>query len=637
MIEIHLNDECLVVRANSEDFRPRHESQLVYWGFQRDPESGSYSVAGLDAIHLAQKVVKFFEDSNLRFRIDNNIQDLLAQRESMRLSLCTARDKCSRFKSGISDRSVRDSFESFVSNTIARPLKAHQMKAALHLLYARNGANFSVGGSGKTSVVLAVYHYLRQRGEIDSLFVVGPPSCFGPWRVEYASVLGTRPTYEVMAGGDVDDRRSIYLVDSESVCDLYLTTFQTLERDWQHVRRLFHQRRIRFFLVVDEAHYIKQPGGAWANAVLEVSRHAVRRCVLTGTPFPRDYTDAFNLFEALWPDNSPIEVGLRHRIEIYSQRKEYGKAAAILDEAIGPLYYRVRKSDLQLAPQNFHKPLQIVMKKYERLIYDSILDRIQYASATDYCRDLELLARLRRGRMIRLRQCVSYSALLESAVAEYDERLLNDDGSLSKIIRNYDELEIPAKLEVLLDLVATHSAKNEKVVVWSNFVGTLQLIRSHLSASGHGVRLIYGATPVETRNLHDELTREAIIAEFVDPESSISILVANPAACAESISLHKSCSHAVYYDLSYNCAQYLQSLDRIHRVGGSEHKIAHYEFLQYEDSIDDDIMRNVQRKAHNMSVVIDQEYPIYSLDMYADDTEDVEAYIRMFGHNERPV
>ena len=84
----------------------------------------------------------------------------------------------------------------------------------------------------------------------------------------------------------------------------------------------------------------------------------------------------------------------------------------------------------------------------------------------------------------------------------------------------------------------------------------------------------------------DELTRARIIKEFISKDSGIDILVANPAACAESISLHKTCSSAIYYDLSYNCAQYLQSLDRIHRVGGSENKSSYYHFLQYEQSLD---------------------------------------------------
>ena len=107
------------------------------------------------------------------------------------------------------------------------------------------------------------------------------------------------------------------------------------------------------------------------------------------------------------------------------------------------------------------------------------------------------------------------------------------------------------------------------------------------------------------------------------------VLVANPAACAESISLHKACSHAIYYDLSYNCAQYLQSLDRIHRVGGSESKVSHYHFLQYEDTLDQDIFSNVLRKANNMSAIIDEECPVYSLDMFSEEDE-LLAYDRLF-------
>src|ERR1035441_10994146 len=76
-------------------------------------------------------------------------------------------------------------FLKFLSENIPRKLKEHQIKAALHLLAVGNGANFSVPGSGKTTVVLTVFHWLRQLNLMDSLFVVGPPSCFGPWRDEY--------------------------------------------------------------------------------------------------------------------------------------------------------------------------------------------------------------------------------------------------------------------------------------------------------------------------------------------------------------------------------------------------------------------------------------------------------------------
>jgi SNF2 family DNA or RNA helicase len=269
------------------------------------------------------------------------------------------------------------------------------------------------------------------------------------------------------------------------------------------------------------------------------------------------------------------------------------------------------------------------MNKYERFVYDAILDKIRNLSREDFSRDWDLLVRLRRGRMMRLRQCLSYARLLGTAVLEYKENLLEGKLSLADTIKHYDDLESPAKLEALLQIVQRLREQGEKVVIWSNFVETLKLIRQRLNAIGHGVDLIYGGTPTENTSVPEEITREKIIARFVEPDAGLNVLVANPAACAESISLHKTCSHAVYYDLSYNCAQYLQSLDRIHRVGGSENKVAHYHFLQYDDTVDADILANVQRKSQNMSAVIDQDYPIYSLDMFTAD-EELEAYERLF-------
>jgi hypothetical protein len=44
-------------------------------------------------------------------------------------------------------------------------------------------------------------------------------------------------------------------------------------------------------------------------------------------------------------------------------------------------------------------------------------------------------------------------------------------------------------------------------------------------------------------------------------------MIANPAAAGEGISLHQACHDAIYLDRSYNTAHYLQSIDRIHRLG----------------------------------------------------------------------
>lgn len=626
--QIRLEGNRLVVEDEAGLVSGRHYSQLIYWGFKADG-SARLVATPLDLHVTLDKVLSYLAKHGIAHAVADEIAASQAELAKFKEQLRGAVEVGRAFKEGNVHAVAASEFLAFVADKIPRKLKEHQLKAALHLLAVGNGANFSVPGSGKTTVVLAVFHWLRQRDLIDALFVVGPPSCFGPWRSEYRSVIGTEPTVALLAGGDVGARRAAYAVGQRSLCDVYLTSFQTLQRDWERVRLLFADSGARFFLVVDEAHYIKQLDGAWATAVLNVAQQATRRCVLTGTPFPRTYADAFNLFDALWPQCPPLTSQDRMRIEFHAQKRDDEQASALLAQRIGPLFYRVRKKDLGLAPQEFHPPVIVPMAKHEKFVYDVILDRLRELSKDDFFRDLDLLIRLRRGRMIRLRQTISYTKLLSSAVVDYNENLLVGNLPLADIIKHYDELEVPAKLVTLTEIVDRLRRENQKVLVWSNFVQTLKLISSHLHCKGHGVRLIYGETPTEKSDLQEEETREDIIRAFLDPSSGIDILVANPAACAESISLHKTCAHAIYYDLSYNCAQYLQSIDRIHRVGGSEEKVAHYYFLQYAETIDQDVLQNVRKKSAAMAAIVDQDFPIYDLDMFSVDDE-LEAYERLF-------
>jgi len=576
-VNISTSDKELILKLRGSDLAPRHESQLSFWGFHFDATVNGLKCEPENLTQLLIKLTKYFNRNNIRFELNKKAGDIFNEHIKTSGELHNALQIGNTLKDGNLKTIDTKAFYSFLSTNIARQLKEHQVKAALHLLSVKNGANFSVPGSGKTTVVLVTFQRLRLLEEVDSLFVVGPPSCFGPWLSEYEEVLGAKPTYEIFAGGDIEEREFKYQTSKNSACDLYLTTFQTLHNDWKSVKNLFRLHGIRFYFVVDEAHYIKQLGGAWAAAVLNVAQYAKQKCILTGTPFPQSFKDAFNLFDVLWPESPPVSSEDRNKIDYFYQKNKLSEAASILDEKVGPLFYRVRKKELNLAPQFFHDPIIIKMNEYERLVYDSITDHVRTLSQSDFSYNFELLMHLIRGRMMRVRQCTSYIKLLGTAISEYDENLIGTNISLSNTIRNYDELEIPAKLNQLLEIVHSLRDQNEKIVIWSHFIETLKLIRNTLEKK-YKVQLIYGATPTQNTSVSDELTREGIIREFSKTGGNIDILIANPAACAESISLHKACSYAIYYDLSYNCAQYLQSLDRIHRVGGSETKPAHYYF-----------------------------------------------------------
>ena len=347
---------------------------------------------------------------------------------------------------------------------------------------------------------------------------------------------------------------------------------------------------------------------------------------------PKSYEDLFNLVEFLWPQKNLLTTEEKFRLKKLETQRANEEAKRILDGKIGPVFYRVRKKDLGLKKQNFLPPVQIDMNLQERKIYDAIFYRLKNSAKEDYLKNINIVHRLIKGRMIRLRQATSYIKLLSTSIQDYDEELLSNENSVTNIIHNYDQFELPAKLEYLINLVSEFQKERKKVVVWSNFIGTIKLIEEHLNRINIYNKKIIGEIPIQKEDIVEGETREKIRNEFVNSKSGLNVLIANPAACAESISLHKTCFNAIYYDLSYNCAQYLQSLDRIHRVGGSELHEANYYFLQYKNTIDSDILDNLRRKAKKMYDIIEDDYSIYALDMF-DDEDEVEAYKRLFRSN----
>ncbi|MHA1381370.1 MAG: SNF2-related protein [Candidatus Helarchaeota archaeon] len=625
---IKLEENKILIKDYKNNLHPYHIAQIKMWDFKRDIKNHYLIKENGDIKNILQKLFRYLDEEKIEYSFSSECKDYLEKIYKNIKEFEIRKEKARDFKNGKIDANEFEKFITYINKNIKRDLKKHQQKAAYHLNITKNGANFSVPGSGKTAVVLTIYEKLRLEGKINLLFVVGPPSCFGPWKNEFKLTLGRLPKFNILAGGEKEQRKSEYYISEDKKAELYLTTFQTLINDQNEVIKLFSTKGIKPFLIIDEAHYIKQIAGRWSSAVLRIAEYVDFRCLLTGTPIPKSYSDLFNLFDFLWPENNPIDNSTKLLIQMEEEKKS-GSIKKILDEKVGPLFYRVRKSDLGLKKPSFHPPINLEMNHYERLIYDAIENKIRDYSKDDYLKNIELIIRLKRGRITRLRQATSYVKLISSAIPNYDEYII-EDSDLADLIIDYDKIEKPAKLGKLLELVKNLRQKKKKVVIWAYFIGTLKLIYNSLRNNGFNCKLIYGETPTEKASLKEEESRESIRNEFVDPNSNLHILIANPAACAESISLHKTCYNAIYYDLSYNCAQYLQSLDRIHRVGGSEEKIANYYFLQYKDTIEQDIKKNLDIKAKKMYEIIEKDYSIYSIDMLEETNDDIQAYNRLF-------
>lgn len=498
------------------------------------------------------------------------IADEAVQRELEReRSFRRTREAASAFRTGdspLASDEIKQVLKALGWNDSARDLRDHQTRGLLHGLTAINMANFSVPGSGKTATTLATAVTHIGSKTIDAIIVIGPLSCFRPWENEVKTAIPTFLTAKRIRG-TAAQRRAAYSTVRPN--QLILLSYATAATDRLQIIDLC--RRLRVMLIVDESHRVKRfRGGTWAPALLEIAKHARVRMILSGTPMPQSGRDLYSQINILWP------VG-----ELTGPRDTFGAKVdrnlpGVLS-ALQPFISRTPKSALGLDPYQvtIHDiPITGTQAEIYQLIEGGFRKRLQDA---DNWRDK--LDALRRAKPIRLLQAATNPDVLNSPDSYYRlPRIEGASPTLMERLAAYRQVETPAKSLAALNLIREIASSGQKVVCWSNFVRNLDQFSTLVSERvGVPCFQIDGRVPAgdETeddalglprQNPEDVDTRERIIDKFLSLNGS-AVLVTNPASCSESISLHSSCHNAIYIDRTYDCALFLQSIDRIHRLG----------------------------------------------------------------------
>lgn len=573
--------------------------QLEYFNLKKKSiDEKKIFVADIAFLEI-EKIINFLKKKKIKYNLDENIKRYLQQNEIEKNDF----QKKTTLISQIKKDNKEDELKIFGSkiNFLKRSLKNHQLKSLFHLYTAGSAANFSVPGSGKTSVVLAYFEKLRLENKVDALFVIGPKNSFGSWEVEYFNNFNVEAKLEIL--GKRNTRKLFY--EKVLTSNLILAHFATVTNDVEYLKSFFKRNRI--LLVVDEAHYFKKIDGVWANAILEFSIYTKYKIVLTGTPIPNDLRDIYNYLDFLFGQNKIISPEDKSRIEILLDKEKRNEAIQLLRDNIFPYFIRITKNDLNLSEQLFKPPTIIEMNPIEKKIYETIVNKIKDYGDKFFADNADLIEQICKARIIRLKQCASYVKNLETIVGEAtpvnDENLITDD--ISQWISNYDQLEKPAKLIKLVEMVNKLKSQNKKVLIWSTHLKTIDLIFNELLSKGVNIEKIIGETDLDER--------KNIKLEFNDKNSSLDAIIATPQSCSESISLHKACTNAIYYDQSYNAAEFLQSLDRIHRVGGSEDQSVEYDFLQYKNTVDLKVYNKVFQKANRQMQIIEEDNLTFDL------------------------
>lgn len=533
--------------------------------------------------------------------------------------------------------------QSVAENLPARSLYPLQLLSAYHMAFSQNACNFSVPGAGKTSIVYGAYTYLRNLPEddtkhVDRILIVGPLSSFGPWESEYEECFGRVPKSKRLVGGVNKSDKQDYLI-SKYPAELTLTSYASLVSLQKEIG--FFLRTNKVMVVLDEAHKAKNSsGGVIAQAVLEISKYSKSRIVLTGTPAPNGYEDIYNMFKFIWPNKNVMGFEVNQLRDITAT----GDQARItrLINNISPFFIRIRKSDLNIPPATIHPPIYVQMGSLQQRIYDFIekkyMDEFMSDGATDTSSRFKAV--LAQARMIRLMQAASNPTMLKTPLRQFFEdedfpietyQAIDDSDALKSIL-DYEANEVPAKYIAVKRIVNDILANNGKVVIWATFIHTIHELKQYLESHDIPCQELYGATPIEKEGLEDDdsvLTREKIVKAFQHPDCPFKVIIANPFAVAESISLHKACHNAIYIERSFNAAHFVQSKDRIHRYGLKPDTITNYYYILSRDTVDETIDARLAEKEHRMTEIMES-MPIPLFNNISEDfgDEDIKALIR---------
>jgi SNF2 family DNA or RNA helicase len=534
------------------------------------------------------------------------------------------------------------SFAEFVQAVEAespnRGFYPRQLLSAFHLAFAQNACNFSVPGAGKTSIVYAAYLYLKSLPKddfkhVNHLLVVGPLSSFKAWEDEYEGITGTKPRARRIAGFTPAGARRDYLRGisfDERDTELTLTTYATLASNEDDFRRFLSKPDRRVMMVLDEAHNIKREDGFWSAAALRLAPLATARVVLTGTPAPNGYEDLSNLFRFIYPTRNII--GFSPATLKAMTAGALPKGLDRLKAQVRPFYTRIRKSDLGL-PSTEEVRVEVelsavherIYSRIERLIMPQLRAAAQGGQST-----------LIRARLMRLRQAAVNPALLLRPLSEeglLDEAAANvfsaSELEVADLVAGFRPASDLLRLQMLQKLVRDTIQTQGKIVVWSYFLGNLRLLKDALIQEAKFVEIVTGATPVATDledvSPEDLDTREAIIDRFHRPGET-AILIANPQAVGESISLHKAARTAVYFDRDFNAGRFIQSKDRIHRYNPAPLGAVTYDYLLSPRTVDAVIdQRLAVKEARLLDLVESEEVPLFAL--LEDEAGDIAAIL----------
>jgi SNF2 family DNA or RNA helicase len=410
-------------------------------------------------------------------------------------------------------------------------------------------------GLGKTLQTLSWIAWLRSvRGMTEKVLVVCPKSVQENWSTEVSRFLpGLR--VKVWRGNEVGG------MSMDEPVDLHVIGYAQLRSHEESLKRINWGA-----VILDEAQAIKNPSSQTARAACALqTRH---RLALSGTPIENRLLDLWSIFAFAMPGI----LGTRSQFVRQFDAKEDALARRRLAARTRPFVLRRTKKEVaRELPDRVEEDLLVELEGDQALLYRAELKRARAALLNANTQEqLDSLRFHLLTSLLRLRQICCHPRLV---------------GFLGDSSTSESRVETPgmesSKVAALVELLEPLMQEGQKVLVFSQFTGVLEILEECFTALDWPVFKLTGKTE----------DRGDLVSSF-QSQVGPGVFLISLKAGGFGLNL-TAASYVVLFDPWWNPAVEAQAIDRTHRIGQKQTVFAYR--LIVKGTIEEKI-RELQRR-----------------------------------------
>jgi non-specific serine/threonine protein kinase len=404
-------------------------------------------------------------------------------------------------------------------------------------------------GLGKTLQTISLLNEVYQENKDFLGLIIVPSSLLYNWKEEIIKFTGITPT---LVEGVASNRKKIIANEKNG---FLITTYQALRNDIEE-----YKNRNFDIVVLDEAQNIKTTTSQIKKAVMKINSKV--NFALTGTPVENNILELWSIFDFVIPGY----------LDSLSKFKKTYKEAIVnpnsskinnLREIIAPfLLRRTKKEVLTELPEKMESNVFVTLSSEQKQLYLSYVKQAKKEMKKfdkNENNRIKILAILTK-----LRQICNSPALFKE---DYSGEV--------------------AKIEVLKDLMPDITENGHRLLIFSQFVGTLKEIEKELT--NMGIEYFYIDGNVKSKE------RVEICNRFNDGERQVVLISLKAGGTGLNL---VGADVVIHYDPWWNIAVENQASDRAYRIG--QKKSVQVIKLVTEGTIEEKIIK-IQEKKRQLS------------------------------------